>query len=109
MTTPPPKLKAVEPAPTPDAKAARREAHDRIAIYFDIASGQYSEGYTDQKIAEETGVSLAWVKQRREDEFGPIKEPTEIAAMRADLAKLISHADELRQRLDALARKHGWD
>ena len=108
MTTPP-KLKAVEPAPTLDAKAARREAHDRIAIYFDIASGQYGEGYSDQKIADETGVSVAWVKQRREEEFGPIKEPTEIAAMRGDLAKLISHVDELRQRLDALVKKNGWN
>lgn len=64
---------------TEAAKAARREAHDRIAVYFDIPNGSYTDGYSDQRIAEETGVAVAWVKQRREEEFGVIKMPKEIS------------------------------
>lgn len=69
---------AVTVAPSVDAKAARREAHDRIAIYFNIEKGAYSDGYSDMRIAEETGVAVAWVKQRREEEFGPLKMPSEM-------------------------------
>lgn len=77
MATPP--QKNTEIAPSFDAKAARRDAHDLIAISFDIQSGQYRDDYSDDRIAKETGLSVEWVKQRREDEFGPLKEPCELA------------------------------
>lgn len=102
-------------APSADAKAARREAHDRIAVYFDIANGSYTDGYSDQRIAEETGVAVAWVKQRREEEFGPIKTPKEYSELE-DLLLLIStrhgeiHAEiqVIKAKMNELAKRSGW-
>lgn len=104
-----------EPAPSLDARAARREAHDLIAITFDIAAGQYRDEYSDQRIAKETGVSLDWVKQRREEEFGPLKEPQEfrelrdqIAAMNERIASLVNEATALDGKLKGMAKSAGW-
>lgn len=102
-------------APSADAKAARREAHDRIAVYFDIANGSYTDGYSDQRIAEETGVAVAWVKQRREEEFGPIKTPREfselldqIAAAKGRQNEIKTVIDDIETRMNALAKRSGW-
>lgn len=104
-----------EPVPSFDARAARREAHDLIAITFDIAAGQYRDEYSDQRIAKETGVSLDWVKQRREEEFGPLKEPQEfrelrdqIAAMNERIASLVNEATALDGKLKGMAKSAGW-
>jgi len=97
-----------EPAPSLDARAARREAHDLIAITFDIPSGQYRDEYSDERIAKETGVSVEWVKQRRDDEFGPMKEPGEIALMRKELADALVAVNAIKARFDKFAATKGW-
>lgn len=89
---------AVTVAPSVDAKAARREAHDRIAIYFNIEKGSYSDGYSDMRIAEETGVAVAWVKQRREEEFGQLKVPSEIQEIVNEVSKLHSELNEVKHK-----------
>lgn len=102
-------------APSTDAKAARREAHDLIAVYFDIPNGSYTDGYSDQRVAEETGVAVAWVKQRREEEFGPIKTPREFAELQDQIAaamarqrEIKSTLDEIEARMNELAKRSGW-
>lgn len=94
--------------PTPDARAQRREAHGLIELSFDIGKGCYKEGYSDAKIAAETGASLAWVKQRREEEFGPLKQPDEIAQLRADIETIAAQLATARGKLSALIAKNGW-
>lgn len=118
VTTIKPNAVSAAPAPsgpTPDAKAARREAHDRIAIFYDLASGRYKDGYSDQRIAEETGVAVAWVKSRREEEFGPLKEPEEIRELREELAaldfqqnNLLARFKDINARLDAFCKANGF-
>lgn len=96
------------PAPSFDAKAARRDAHELIAITFDIPTGQYRDEYSDERIAKETGVSIEWVKQRREDEFGPMKEPDELAQMRKQLADAAEAVAEIKARFEKLCTTKGW-
>ena len=100
----------INPDPTPsfDAKAARREAHDLIAITFDISAGQYKDDYSDQRIAIETGVAVDWVKQRREDDFGPLKEPGELSVMRKELAEVEAVVAAIKVRFDKLSASKGW-
>lgn len=97
-----------EPAPTFDAKAARREAHELIAMTFNIPTGQYSDGYSDERIAKETGIGVDWVKQRREDEFGPLKEPDELTAMRKQLADAAAKVESIKSQFDQLCAAKGW-
>lgn len=94
--------------PTPDARAQRREAHGLIELSFDIGKGCYKEGYSDAKVAAETGASLTWVKQRREEEFGPLKQPEEIAQLRADIETIAAQLSTARGKLSALISKNGW-
>lgn len=101
------KLAAV-PTPAFDAKAARREAHDLIAMTFSIPTGQYSDGYSDERIAKETGISLDWVKQRREEEFGSLKQPDELAQMRKELADAAEAVAEIKARFEKLCTNKGW-
>lgn len=100
-----PKLESV---PTFDAKAARREAHDLIAMTFNIPTGQYNDGYSDERIAKETGIGVDWVKQRREDEFGPLKEPDELTAMRKQLAEAAAKVESIKSQFDQLCAAKGW-
>lgn len=98
--------------PSPDARAQRREAHGLIELSFDIGKGCYQEGYSDARIASETGASLAWVKQRREEEFGPLKQPDEIAQLRAEIetiaADFTARVEAVGGKLTALIAKNGW-
>lgn len=95
-------------SPAPDPRAQRRDAHALIELYFDIPGGRYKEGYSDERIAKETGIAPAWVKQRREDEFGPLKQPDELADMRAQLAEAEKAVAEIKARFDKLCVKQGW-
>lgn len=94
--------------PTPDARAQRRDAHALIELTFDIAKGAFKDGYSDARIATETGVAEKWVKQRREDEFGPLKRPDEITELREQLADAEKSVAALKARFDALCIKQGW-
>lgn len=94
--------------PTPDARAQRREAHGLIELSFDIAKGCYKEGYSDARIATETGAALAWVKQRREEEFGPLKQPAEIAQLSEEIETIAAQLAAARGKLAALVSKNGW-
>lgn len=99
----------IKPAtPTPDARQARLDAHDLIRMSFDITKGCYTDGYSDQRVADETGVGVQWVKTRREEEFGPLKEPGEIGALRQELSDATSLVDQVRAKLDALCKRMGW-
>lgn len=100
--------KAAAQLPTPDARAQRREAHGLIELSFDIGKGCYKEGYSDERIANETGAALAWVKQRREEEFGPLKQPAEIAELHAEIEAIAARLDAARIKLGDLVAKNGW-
>lgn len=108
-------------------REARRMAHMMLEEQFDIPKGCFKGGYTDKRIADECGVSEQWVKQRREEEFGPLKTPPEIAQASEELARMEETATNLRahclavcddldkniaqhrQRLAGLVRANNWN
>lgn len=123
---PPASPAAAAPVPTPDARAARRAAMDWLGESFDLTAGRYSPGVTDATIAREVGMSEAAVAQLREEFFGPLREPSEIEAVRIELGKIAQDAEllarnfndtsdrlsadirALNRRLDGLVQSNGW-
>lgn len=117
---------AVPLVPSPDAKAARREALQWIAEAYDVATGRYADGTTDASIAKETKLSENAVAELREEFYGPLKMPSDIetamrelrdieskrTAMVADFASLATalreRTDAVSARIDALKRANGW-
>lgn len=118
---------------TPDAKRVHRTVMEALMSVYDDDAKRYTGGYTDAKVAEETGAALAYVAKVREDYFGPIAEPAEIVALREDyaavieaiaavrrdmatmrqgfetaLADLDKKAQAIGTKLDAAAQANGW-
>lgn len=100
-----PQLQAV---PTNAARAARAEAVTAIVTYFNASEGRYEEGWSDDRIAKETGLPVDWVKKRRDEDFGPLKEPGEFVEVRAEAKALASEIGKLQAKLDAMAKRNGW-
>lgn len=115
------------------ARTARRLATMMIDEKFDIERGIYRDGYSDSRVATETGVAESWVAQRREEEFGPLKTPPEFAEVFEKLDAFQRSLDEfnaemvrenaarsknvtdlreglatLRREVTAVMRKNGW-
>ena len=97
-----PSLRSV-PSPSPDTRAARREAWQMIDEAFDIEAGRYSTGITDATIAEMTGLSEEAVSSIRDLDFGPIKEPQEIEIARTALEAIQREAFATVERINEFA------
>lgn len=94
--------------PEQDIRQQRRDAHALIEMAFDIPTGAYRDDYSDDRIAKETGISKDWVAKRREEEFGPLKAPSEFQAISQELDALNAAAAALSKRLDNICMKQGW-
>lgn len=110
-------------APTQPPSDAARKAH-RLAMmaledYYDEAAKTYKQGYSDKRIADETGASEAHVRQTREQYFGPLGEPVELQEYRQRLDAMQAKLDEitlnaaaeigaLRSRLSNICTVNGW-
>lgn len=95
-------------SPSPDLREKRREAHGLIDMAFDIGLGRYEQDYSDERIAKETGLPKEWVAKRREDEFGPIKEPNDLAVIRQEVATAKGVWEQAVKKLDDLCVRNGW-
>lgn len=91
---------------SPAAIAAQAKMFGLLQTHFDAEKGCYLNGYSDKKIAEETGVAPDLVAGVRSQAFGEIKEPAEIAQLASDIDVLASLIEEtvapLRTELAAL-------
>lgn len=74
--------------PSPDAMRAQATMFTLLQSHFNTDKGAYAQGWSDEKIAAETGMPKALVIEYRESCFGPIKEPAELSALRADITAL---------------------
>ncbi|MFL6864070.1 MAG: hypothetical protein ACJ8DZ_13835 [Allosphingosinicella sp.] len=107
---------AAQAAPTPAAIKAQAKMFNLLGAHFNAEAGTYGGGYSDAKIAEEVGFSPDLIAAFRDEAFGPLKEPPEIAALARDIEALTQMLDEavtpikselsqLRTRLAEVRRK----
>lgn len=74
--------------PSPAAMKAQAQMFQLLSQHFDTVDGRYVAGWSDGKVAKDTGLSPDVVTEYRRTCFGEIKEPTEIALLRADITTL---------------------
>lgn len=114
------------PTPSEAARKAKRLIYQFLEDFYDDQAKAYRPGHSDESIAKETGAAVAFVREIREADFGPIGEPPEVRAIRTELAALRDAATEvqnalgsrlndldarsakLSDRLAALCRARGW-
>lgn len=108
------------PTPSPAAGRARRLVYMALEDYYDETTKLYRPGHSDASIAKECGIAENVVKTIREESFGPLAEPTEITAFRAEIEQVRKevdamvnaarhHIQALENRLGAIAKKGGWE
>lgn len=121
VNTPAP-IEAPSMSASDKARAARREALEWLSESFDTATGTYKAGVSDASIANETGIAVKAVADLRAEFYGPLREPSEIADLRAILVEILAKGDSLQaeiaalhrrnadvsERIASLARKNGW-
>lgn len=73
---------------TPAAGLAQAKVFKLLGTHFDDEKGRYRNGYSDDRIAKETGCALLFVQQCRKECFGDLKEDPAIAEMRAEIEAL---------------------
>jgi len=101
--------KVIEDAATSEAaKKAKRLIYFALEDYYDDVAKRYKDGRSDKSVAAEIGVAEAFVKKIREEDFGPLSEPDEVAKLRADLSALSSEIGKLTTKLNDLCVKNGW-
>lgn len=86
----------LQPVATSLARKARREAMQWLSEAFDPDKGKYSAGVSDATIAKETTLSEQAVAALRDEFFGPIKEPVEIALWRGEVASIRNDVDKMK-------------
>lgn len=79
-----PVLKAV----SADTHKATAKMHQLLSTYFDSDEGRFSEGWDDERISKESGISLTHVAEVRSIAYGELKEPEEITLLRKDIKSL---------------------
>lgn len=73
---------------SPAAMKAQAAMFQHLTAHFDVEAGRYEKGWSDQVIAEKTGLSAEHVAAFRTAGFGELKDAPEIVALRADIAAL---------------------
>lgn len=112
---------------TPDAKKQHRRIMEALLSVFDEDTMRYSNGYSDQRVADETSAPVNAVKKCREDYFGALAVPAEVDVVRSALTEAermlnnlkaqtedrIQNAEaevaKLRTLWTNVARANGWE
>lgn len=81
-------MKLAAANPTPATGLALRKVFQLLEDRFDTDAGQYLEGYSDERVAKETGISQDAVKNYRISAFGKLKPPSEFHALTQQLREL---------------------
>lgn len=111
MSKPSPAQPMSKPSP-----AQRLQMRRLLDKFFDDAEGAYLEGASDESIAGDLQVPVAWVSEIRDAAYGPIRVTPEMLTLRADidraqtrsaalaaqLVELVGKVNELQTEIDAL-------
>jgi len=81
--------------------SAMRKVFALLEDNFDPEKGVYLHGYSDDRIAKETNISVEGVKKYRVDGFGKLKAPPELCKIQQDIAELEKLALQLDNDLRA--------
>lgn len=79
-----PVLKAV----SADTHKATAKMHQLLSLHFDPDGGRYEDGWNDERISKDSGISLTHVTEVRNIAYGELKEPEEITKLRNDIKSL---------------------
>lgn len=94
---------------TPVTGQALRKVFQMLEDNFDAGEGQFLHGFDDARIAKETGVSEAAVKEYRTTAFGKLKPPTELHKAKMDIEELESlflrTEGEIRQQIKDIKQR----
>ena len=111
---------------TVDARKAKREVMTWLDQSFSVEKGRYDDGVSDASIAKETGMSEQAVGTLREEFYGPLREPVEVANFRkriADVEQAVTNIEtqasdtfaaikeqvgKLASELAAIVKRNGW-
>ena len=74
--------------PTPAAMKAQAQMFTLLSQHFDPDAGRFTGGWSDQRIAKESGLAVEMVAEFRRAGFGEIKEAPELSALRQDIGAL---------------------
>lgn len=94
---------------SPAAQAKIPELYLILGEAYDAAAKTYKKGWSDERIAQDTGFSIEFVKMRREQDFGPVVVDTlardltaALGALETDATKLGDYAAGIVARMDTL-------
>ena len=101
------------------AHKATAALHKLLSTHFDPDAGHYAQGWSDQKVAQETGLAEKYVSEVRDIVYGALKEPDELVAIRNEvksLQELINETlvaaqrevNQLNNRINQLAKDFGF-
>lgn len=87
----------------PSAAAVQGQAkmYRLLQEHFNVEDGAYGPEWSDERIAKDCSLSLEFVAAIRDEAFGPLKEPPEIAKLNADLEALASLFEEQTNQFKA--------
>lgn len=71
-----------------DTHRAQAKMHQLLSTYFDVDEGTFSPGWNDERIAKESGLSLAHVTDVRNIAYAELKEPEEVTKLKSDIQTL---------------------
>jgi hypothetical protein len=94
------------------SRADRRVIFAKLEeVYVDEVSG-YRPGWTDQRVADDLGTPVAWVRVVRDENFGPIASNPEIDKLMAEARTFRTEATKLLEEgtsLETAFHKHAAD
>jgi hypothetical protein len=97
--------------PSPAARKSLAKATRLLSEYFDEEAGAFRDGWSDDAIAKEVGLSESAVAEWREDSFGPLQVPPELARLEAEMLKVQKKVqtdlDEVRELVSGISREFG--
>ena len=78
----------------------QRQIYSLLDEHFREDEGRYLNGYSDQKVSDETGIAVDVIRTCRRQAYGDIKPPSEVAAFQAEVGDLREMVKDLDRRLE---------
>lgn len=91
-----------------DQKKNKRLVILALEDYFDEVAKRYRDGKSDRSISEELSLSVGFVANTREEFYGKLAEPEEVAQFRTELDGIQKGLDGLKVKFESMCTRNGW-